>query len=176
MISRANWTDFSSIEGGNALATMNRVLPPWVSLFLVIVIGWQLAKIIWLLVPAPATGDAIQSPISIPVAASQATGSADVQIIANNHMFGEASTDSAAIAPEPVADDNLSDTRLTNLVLKGTIATDVPEFSVAVIADGTATNLRLPSEFPDGQARPVRRTTSVSRSATRNDDAQSLTL
>jgi general secretion pathway protein C len=38
----------------------------------------------------------------------------------------------------PVADDNLSDTRLTNLVLKGTIATDVPEFSVAVIADGTA--------------------------------------
>jgi general secretion pathway protein C len=138
MISRANWTDFSSIEGGNALATMNRVLPPWVSLFLVIVIGWQLAKIIWLLVPAPATGDAIQSPISIPVAASQATGSADVQIIANNHMFGEASTDSAAIAPEPVADDNLSDTRLTNLVLKGTIATDVPEFSVAVIADGTA--------------------------------------
>jgi general secretion pathway protein C len=199
MISRANWTDFSSIEGGNALATMNRVLPPWVSLFLVIVIGWQLAKIIWLLVPAPATGDAIQSPISIPVAASQATGSADVQIIANNHMFGEASTDSAAIAPEPVADDNLSDTRLTNLVLKGTIATVIAdgtaEQNVYAIGDavgsgttlhavyaervvlnenGVLTNLRLPSEFPDGQARPVRRTTSVSRSATRNDDAQSL--
>src|SRR5210317_659809 len=138
MISKANWTDFSSIDGGNALATVNRVLPPWVSLFLVIVIGWQLAKIIWLLVPAPATGDAIQSPISIPVAASQATGSADVQIIANNHMFGEASTDSATVAPVPVADDNLSDTRLTNLVLKGTIASDIPEFSVAVIADGTA--------------------------------------
>ena len=59
MISKANWTDFSSIDGGNALATMNRVLPPWVSLLLVIVIGWQLAKIIWLLVPGTSAGDAV---------------------------------------------------------------------------------------------------------------------
>src|SRR5210317_1642952 len=207
MISKANWTDFSSIEGGNALATMNRVLPPWISLLLVIVIGWQLAKIIWLLVPAPVTDDVIQSPVIIPAASSEASGSADVQIIAANHMFGEATSDAAAATPVPVVDDNLSDTRLTNLVLKGTIASDIPEFSVAVIADnnaeqnvyvigdsigsgttlhavyaervvlnenGALTNLRLPSEFPDGQARPVRRTTSVSRSATRNDDAQSL--
>ena len=207
MISKANWTDFSSIDGGNALATVNRVLPPWVSLFLVIVIGWQLAKIIWLLVPAPATGDAIEAPINIPVTSSQASGGADVQVIANNHMFGEASTESAAIAPVPVADENLSDTRLTNLVLKGTIASDVPEFSVAVIADGTAeqnvyvigdpvgsgttlhavyadrvvlnengalTNLRLPSEFPAGQSRPVRRATNVSRSAAGDDNTQSL--
>ena len=182
-------------------------MPPWVSLFLVIVIGWQLAKIIWLLVPAPVTGDAIQTPINIPVGSSQATGSADVQIIANNHMFGEASTDSVAIAPAPVADDNLSDTRLTNLVLKGTIASDIPEFSVAVIADGTEeqnvyaigdsigsgttlhavyaervvlnenvalTNLRLPSEFPAGQSRPVRRATNVSRQATRSSNTQNL--
>ena len=207
MISKANWTDFSSIDGGNALATVNRVLPPWVSLFLVIVIGWQLAKIIWLLVPAPATGDAIEAPINIPVTSSQASGGADVQVIANNHMFGEASTESAAIAPVPVADENLSDTRLTNLVLKGTIASDVPEFSVAVIADGTAeqnvyvigdpvgsgttlhavyadrvvlnengalTNLRLPSEFPAGQSRPVRRATNVSRSSASDDNTQSL--
>jgi general secretion pathway protein C len=45
---------------------------------------------------------------------------------------------------------------------------------VVLNENGVLTNLRLPSEFPDGQARPVRRTTSVSRSATRNDDAQSL--
>ena len=207
MISKANWTDFSSIDGGNTLATMNRVLPPWVSLFLVIVIGWQLAKIIWLLVPAPASGDAIQAPINVPVSSSQATGSTDVQTIANNHMFGLASTDIEAIAPVPVADDNLSDTRLTNLVLKGTIASDIPEFSVAVIADGTAeqnvyaigdsvgsgttlhavyadrvvlnengslTNLRLPSEFPAGQSRPVQRATNVSRRSARDNNTQSL--
>ena len=138
MISKANWTDISSIDGSNALAATNRVLPPWVSLLLVIVIGWQLAKIIWMLVPAPATGDAIQAPANIPVASSPAGGNADAQIIANNHMFGEASTETTTVAPQLVADDNLSDTRLTNLVLKGTIASDIPEFSVAVIADGTA--------------------------------------
>jgi general secretion pathway protein C len=207
MISKANWTDFSSIEGGNALATMNRVLPPWVSLLLVIVIGWQLAKMIWLLVPAPVTDDVIQSPMIIPATSSQASGSADVQIIAANHMFGESTSDSAAAAPVPVVDDNLSDTRLTNLVLKGTIASDIPEFSVAVIADGNAeqnvyiigdsigsgatlhavyaervvlnengalTNLRLPSEFPAGQSRPVRRTTNLSRQASRSSNTQSL--
>ena len=138
MISKANWTDISSIDGSNALAATNRVLPPWVSLLLVIVIGWQLAKIIWMLVPAPATGDAIQAPANIPVASSPAGGNADAQIIANNHMFGEASTETTTAAPQLVANDNLSDTRLTNLVLKGTIASDIPEFSVAVIADGTA--------------------------------------
>jgi len=62
---------------------------------------------------------------------------ADVQSIADNHVFGEADAEAAPVVI-PVADDNLSDTRLTNLVLKGTIASAIPEFSVAVIADGTA--------------------------------------
>ncbi len=138
MISKANWTDFSSVDGGNALATINRVLPPWVSLLLVIAIGWQIARIIWLLVPAPATGDAIEAPVNLPVAAAPSGSGADVQAIASNHMFGVASEEDTTAAPLPDADDNLSDTRLTNLVLKGTIASAIPEFSVAVIADGNA--------------------------------------
>ena len=52
-------------------------------------------------------------------------------------MFGEANPEAAPTVTQ-VVDDNLSDTRLTNLVLKGTIASEIPEFSVAVIADGTA--------------------------------------
>ncbi len=138
MISKANWTDFSSVDGGNALATINRVLPPWVSLLLVIAIGWQIARIIWLLVPAPATGDVIEAPVNLPAAVAPSGSSADVQAIAANHMFGVASEEDTAAAPILVADDNLSDTRLTNLVLKGTIASAIPEFSVAVIADGNA--------------------------------------
>ncbi len=138
MISKANWTDFSSVDGGNALATINRVLPPWVSLLLVIAIGWQIARIVWMLVPAPATGDVIEAPVNLPVAAAPSGSSADVQAIAANHMFGVASEDDTVAAPVLVADDNLSDTRLTNLVLKGTIASAIPEFSVAVIADGNA--------------------------------------
>jgi general secretion pathway protein C len=111
--------------------------------------------------------------------------------------------------PTVAIDENLADTRLTNLVLKGTIASAIPEFSVAVIADGTAeqkvyavgdslgagtrlhavypdrvvlnengalTNLRLPTEFPDGTSTQVRRTTRTTRQAlpTASDDADSL--
>jgi general secretion pathway protein C len=137
MISKANWTDFSSVDGGAALATINRVLPPWVSLLLVVVIAWQLAKIIWILVPAPATGDAVEAPVGVSLATAGGGPAADVQAIADKHMFGQADAVAAPV-PTPEIDDNLSDTRLTNLVLKGTIASDVPEFSVAVIADGTA--------------------------------------
>ena len=138
MISKANWTDFSSIDGSTALTTLNRVLPPWVSLFLVIVIAWQLAKIIWMLVPGPATGDPVQRPLSMPAAATQGTPATDVETIAGLHMFGEADAAAAPAVIAEVMDDNLSDTRLTNLVLKGTIASAIAEFSVAVIADGTS--------------------------------------
>jgi len=136
MITKANWTDFSSADGSNALTTINRVLPPWVNLLLVIVIGWQIARIIWMLVPAPATGDAVVPPMDLPATTTASAGNTDVQAIASNHMFGQADAADEAPAPLLVIDDNLSDTRLTNLVLKGTIATDTPEFSVAVIADG----------------------------------------
>ncbi len=137
MISKANWTDFRNVDGSNALAAINRALPPWISVLLVIAIGWQVARIIWMLVPAPAAGDAVEAPASFP-AARQADGSVtDVQAIAGRHMFGQADAEAQPVVV-PVADDNLTDTRLTNLVLKGTIASALPEFSVAVIADGTA--------------------------------------
>jgi len=138
MITKPNWTDFSSTDGSTALTTINRVLPPWVSLLLVIAIGWQIARILWMLVPAPAAGDAVVPPMELPAATAVSGSGADVQNIASNHMFGEADAADEAAAPPPVVEDNLVDTRLTNLVLKGTIASDVPEFSVAVIADGNA--------------------------------------
>lgn len=196
MITKANWTDFSSVDGRTALKTINRVLPPWVSLLLVIAIGWQLARMIWLLVPAPAAGDAVILPMNLPTATAVSGGGSDVQAIASNHMFGEADAADEVIVAVPVVDDNLSDTRLTNLVLKGTIASAVPEFSVAVIADGNAeqqvyeigdsvgsgatlhavyaervvlnengnlTNLKLPSEFPEGRTTQTRRATNRTR-------------
>jgi general secretion pathway protein C len=138
MISKTNWTDISSIDGGTALATMNRALPPWISLLLVIAIGWQIANIVWSLVPGTSAGDVVQAPANVPAATSSGGGTrADVQSIADNHVFGEADAESAPVII-PAADENLSDTRLTNLVLKGTIASAIPEFSVAVIADGAS--------------------------------------
>lgn len=138
MITKANWTDFSGADGSTALTTVNRVLPPWVSLLLVIAISWQIARVIWMLVPGTAAGDAVDPPMNIPTSTSASRNQTDVQAIASKHMFGEADADDTVAAPLAIVDDNLSDTRLTNLILKGTIASDIPEFSVAVIADNNA--------------------------------------
>lgn len=140
MLKKSDWTDFARADRGAALATLNRVLPAWVSLLLVIVIGWQVGRIVWMLVPAPAAGDLVDAPAAAQVATAASETRLDVEAIAANHMFGEASAAAEPTAPLPAAviDDNLADTRLTNLVLKGTIASALPEFSVAVIADGTA--------------------------------------
>jgi general secretion pathway protein C len=140
MIDKANWTSFASMDGGDTLATVNRLMPPWVSLLLVIFIGWQLAGIVWTLVPGSSAGDPVEVPANLPATSPTQGGTAtDVDAIAANHLFGVADAEADAIAmPMTVIDDNLADTRLTNLVLKGTIASVIPEFSVAVIADGTA--------------------------------------
>ncbi len=123
------------MDGSSVLASVNRLVPPWVALLLVVAIAWQIAKIIWLLIPGPAVGDPISLPASAAAGNSSMTGT-DVQAIASTHMFGLADQPATDAAPEISEDDNLVDTRLTNLLLKGTVASSIPEFSVAVIADG----------------------------------------
>lgn len=123
------------MDSGSVLTSVNRHVPPWVSLLLVIAIAWQIAKIIWLLVPGPAIGDPVALPASAAAGSSSMAGT-DVQAIASTHMFGVADQQAADAAPVVSEDDNLVDTRLTNLLLKGTVASAIPEFSVAVIADG----------------------------------------
>lgn len=136
MISKANLSSLISMDGNNALSAANRLLPPWASVLLVIAVGWQIARIIWMLVPGPAAGDGILVPATTPSTRVQAAASSDIQAIVDSHMFGVADAESVDVAPAPVADDNLSDTRLTNLLLKGTVASEVAAFSVAIIADG----------------------------------------
>ena len=132
----AKWSDFASLDGARMLAAANRLLPAWISLLLVIIIAWQLAKIIWLLVPGPAAGD----PVTAPVAATTigaTEDSASVQAIADAHIFGVASSDPEdAVQPVVEETENLRDTRLTNLSLKGTIAATPADQAVAIIADG----------------------------------------
>jgi len=137
MTSEAKWSDFVSMDGAKTLAAANRLLPAWLSLLLVVVIAWQLARIIWMLVPGPAAGDAIQTPPSQTAPQGAAADTADAQDIANAHIFGIASSESEQAA-QPVASetDNLRDTRLSNLSLKGTIASTPAEMAVAIIADG----------------------------------------
>ena len=138
MTTEAKWSDFASKDGARTIAAANQLLPPWISLILVIVIAWQLAKIAWMLVPGPSAGDAVSPPAGTPVPVSEAEASSNVQAIVGAHVFGEASPDDEPAIQQPAeADtDNLSDTRLTNLVLKGTVVATPSEKAVAIIADG----------------------------------------
>ena len=136
MTTEAKWSDFASRDGAKTIAAANGLLPQWVSLLLVVIIAWQLAKIIWMLVPGPSAGDPVTAPASTPVAMGQSNPSSDAQAIVTAHIFGEADPDMEAVTPVVEEADNLQDTRLTNLSLKGTIAATLTEMAIAIIADG----------------------------------------
>jgi len=138
MTTEAKWSDFASLDSAKMLAAANRLLPAWVSLLLVVIIAWQLAHIIWMLVPGPAAGDPVAAPVGQTPVQGATESSADVQAIANAHIFGIAIAEPEGIQQQPMASEteNLRDTRLTNLSLKGTIAATPAEDAVAIIADG----------------------------------------
>ena len=138
MTTEAKWSDFASRDGAKMVAAANQLLPPWVSLLLVIVIAWKLAGIFWSLVPGPASGDPVMAPTGLQATAAPSTGRADTQSIVAAHLFGEADPEDAPAAePVVVETDNLEDTRLTNLSLKGTVAATPDDRAVAIIADGS---------------------------------------
>ena len=134
MTTKAKWSDLLSGDSSRTLAAVNGLLPAWVSLMIVVLIGWQLAKIIWSFVP----GTDVGTPVIVPLGQNTAVAtndSAHVQSIANVHIFGEAD---AADEPILVAaeTDNLPDTDLQNLTLKGTYTAEAADMSIAIIADG----------------------------------------
>ncbi len=136
MTTEATWSDFASLDGAKTLVAANQLLPRWISLMLVIVIAWQLAKVLWAVVPGPDPGDVIEAPPEAIRAAAGRTA-ADVRSIAEAHIFGRADPEPAEqVAPVAREDENLADTRLTNLALKGTIASDQRDLSAAIIAVG----------------------------------------
>jgi len=134
MISRAHWSNIASVDGDSAINAVNRLLPPVVSLLLVIVVAWQVARTIWMLVPG-ATGNVVALPKSQSGSPAAATISADVSAIAGAHIFGVADADQSELAV-PTEDDNLAETKRMNLTLNGTVASDIPRYSIAIISDG----------------------------------------
>ncbi len=133
MTIEAKWSDFSSMDSERMLSAANQLLPRWVTLMLVIVIAWQLASIIWLLMPGSSAGDPIVATPAQVNAATSPASRANVQAIANAHIFGTASTGPVTQAPA-IIDDDLAETR-QNLSLKGTIASIQPTEGLAIIAD-----------------------------------------
>jgi general secretion pathway protein C len=137
MTTEAKWSDFKSFDAAKSVAAANKLLPAWVALALVVVIAWQVAQIIWALVPGSAAGDIVPAPAAELAQLNSAGGAADVQAIADSHMFGVASDEPVVVQSQVIEADNLPDTGISSLELKGTIASDVPEMSVAIIADGS---------------------------------------
>ena len=136
MTTEARWTDFSSFDAEQMLGAVNQWLPRWVTLALVVAIAWQLARIIWMLIPGSATGDLVIAPPAQISRAPSPAASVDVQAIANAHIFGEAKPEDEIVAP-PVADyENLAETRLS-LTLKGTLASPIETNSIAIISDSS---------------------------------------
>ena len=126
--------ELKSISPSEAVSAAGRHLPRWVALALVVAIGWQLASMLWMLIPG-GEEDAVAPPpaAATPASAPRAEVSGiDVTGIVNAHLFGEASAD----APAPVQSeiDDAPETRLS-LTLKGTVAADDPDYSLAIIAD-----------------------------------------
>jgi len=137
MTTEAKWSDFASMDGPKTLAAANQLLPSWISLLLVVVIAWQLAQLVWSLVPAPAAGDAVATPALVTTSSAGSDTSTQVNAISAAHVFGIAdAADAAAPPPVPEEFEDLRDTKLSNLSLKGTIAAYPAELSVAIIADG----------------------------------------
>ena len=207
MATEAKWSDLASMDATRTLATANQLLPPWVALLLVVAVGWQLANIVWMLIPGPAAGDAIVAPAGQVLPGPSGPATADVQAIAATHLFGEASADDAAPVIPETTDENLEDTSLSNLELKGTIASPEPAMSAAIITDGRneekvyligdpigsaaklhavytdrvvlnengrLTNLRLPEEYKQTAAAPVRRTTTRRQAPPASQSIQSV--
>lgn len=135
MTTEARWTDFSSFDAEQTLGAVNKLLPRWVTLALVVAIAWQLARIIWMLIPGSSTGDlVIAPPAQISRAPASTAASVDVQAIANAHIFGEAKPEDEIVAPPPEDYENLAETRLS-LTLKGTLASPIEGNSIAIISD-----------------------------------------
>jgi general secretion pathway protein C len=124
--------NFAEIDG----AAVNRFLPPLVSLALVIMIGWQVARMIWMLAPGSAVGAAVPLPDAVAQSAAAPGGTAVINAIANAHLFGVADAEQTGPAPLVAPEDDLDDTKLVNLTLNGTVASAIPNYSVAIISDG----------------------------------------
>ncbi|MBT5218353.1 MAG: hypothetical protein HOM16_02565, partial [Woeseia sp.] len=135
MTTEANWSDFASMDGDRMVSAANQLLPRWIALALVVGIAWQLAAVIWLLMPSSQISDRlITPPTQIARTANSGTTSIDAQLIANTHLFGEADPAEIVAAVPQESHENLAETRL-NLSLKGTIASLEESTSIAIIAD-----------------------------------------
>ncbi len=104
-----------------------------VSIGAVILIGYYLARLFWLVYPAGPRAP-WQPPQQLAPSGPAKTGPADYATITAAHLFGEISTEAPAVTGDAAL--NAPETTLS-LQLRGAIAADDPRFAHAIIADGS---------------------------------------
>jgi general secretion pathway protein C len=111
----------------------NERLPFWVSLLLVVGIGYQLSRIFWLVMPVSAPAQWTPPPFSGAARPQGAAGgSNDYSGIVNAHLFGKAAPNGAPVDGSKV---DAPETNLS-LQLKATVAAGDSKYSHAIINDG----------------------------------------
>jgi general secretion pathway protein C len=130
VLSRIN--QWSRLPPAQLWAEASRVLPPWVALLLVILIGWQVAKAVWLLLPAPEPAELPPVQPAARSAAPAAGGGVSVDRIVAAHLFGKVDAE----APQVLVteEQDAPDTQLS-LELRGTIAASEENRALAIIAE-----------------------------------------
>ena len=118
----ADWRDQPPEQWVTAV---NRYLPPGITALLVIAIAYQLATLTWTLVPGSA-------PAVTPVTrgAGGAAPAADLSVLTDSHLFGQASEQTAPVVPAVI---DAPDTTLS-LTLKGILAKEEDTSGGAIIS------------------------------------------
>jgi general secretion pathway protein C len=129
VLSRIN--EWTRMPPAQLWAEASRVLPPWVALLLVILIGWQLAQAVWLLVPG--TEPAALPPVQAVqrTQAGPAGSNVSIENIVAARLFGELATDAPAVVEQQ---EDAPDTQLS-LELRGTITATEEGQALAIIAE-----------------------------------------
>lgn len=126
------WTGQSP---GQFAALTSERLPSWVSIVTVLLLGYYLARMIWLLYPV-SEGTPWQPPTMLQPASSAAVSQNDYVSISAAHLFGEVSRDAPPISNDAAL--TAPDTGLS-LQLRATITSDDPKVAHAIIADNSGT-------------------------------------
>jgi general secretion pathway protein C len=112
-------------------AEASRILPRWVVLLLVILIGWQLAKLVWLLFPSDGPEELPPVQVSQRGASISPAQAVSVERIVQSHLFGQPST---VVEQVVIEQEDAPDTQLS-LELRGTITATEERQALAIIAE-----------------------------------------
>ncbi len=154
----AQFDDLRQLSGEELAERASRVLPPWISLGLVVVLAWQLAGLTWFIVPSSEPGGLPTALSGTPV--RHGGQSYNVERIVDAHIFDDA-------AMEPVVNDvpqeQVAETKL-NLELTGLVRSDdLSQYAFAIISAGGEEKAYWVGDALPGQGTPT-------MSAIRNDN------